>query len=192
MEQIEIDNIVLRCIINAQNIERNPLDFPKLLSATNPFTLFDDMTHEDVVDKILFKHKEKSEETIRGNLIECIAIEINNKIQAILRGRSIESTLRYVDYYQFVSGNGYDINYKHSTDYRATQYSSYMLDKVGVNSNDTRMTQLYNIFNNNNTIIFYFGNQIFNDSFIKRISNYNIYSFTFFSGSPHILTSARE
>ena len=93
MEQIEIDNIVLRCIINAQNIERNPLDFPKLLSATNPFTLFDDMTHEDVVDKILFKHKEKSEETIRGNLIECIAIEINNKIQGGFKSKEVDVDL---------------------------------------------------------------------------------------------------
>ena len=81
MEQIEIDNIILDCIINTQNIERDKLDFPKLLSATNPFILFDDMTPEDVVDKILSKHKEKSEESIRGTLRECVAIKINNRIQ---------------------------------------------------------------------------------------------------------------
>ena len=93
MEQIEIDNIVLRCIIDTQNIERKSLDFPKLLSATNPFTLFDDMTHEDVVDKILFRHKEKSEETIRGYLIECIAIQINNKVQGGFKSKEVDVDL---------------------------------------------------------------------------------------------------
>jgi hypothetical protein len=93
MEQIEIDDIVLRCIINIQNIERNDLDFPKLLSAANPFTLFDDMTYEDLVDKILFRHKEKSEETIRGTLIECIAIQINNKVQGGFKSKEIDVDL---------------------------------------------------------------------------------------------------
>ena len=93
MEQIEIDKIVLSCIINTQNIKRDTLDFPKLLSATNPFTLFDDMTNEDLVDKILRKHKEKSEETIRGTLIECIAIEINKKVQGGFKSKEIDVDL---------------------------------------------------------------------------------------------------
>jgi hypothetical protein len=93
MEQIEVDKIVLDCIINTQNIKRDELDFPKLLSATNPFTLFDDMIHEDVVDKILHKHKEKSEETIRGTLIECIAIEINKKIQGGFKSKEVDVDL---------------------------------------------------------------------------------------------------
>jgi hypothetical protein len=93
MEQIQIDNIFLDCIKNAQNIKRDKLDFPKLLSKTNPFTLFDDMTHEDVVDKILYKHKEKSEETIRGILMECVAIEINNKIQGGFKSKEVDVDL---------------------------------------------------------------------------------------------------
>jgi hypothetical protein len=93
MEQIEIDNIVLDCIVNTQNIERDALDFPKLLSATNPFTLFDDMTCKDVVDKILSKHKDKSEETIRGTLLECIAIKINNKIQGGFKSKEVDVDL---------------------------------------------------------------------------------------------------
>jgi hypothetical protein len=101
MEQIQIDSIFLDCIINTQNIERDELDFPKLLSKTNPFTLFDDMTHEDVVDKILFKHKEKSEETIRGNLIECVAIEINNKIQGGFKSKEVDVDLEVLSNFYY-------------------------------------------------------------------------------------------
>ena len=93
MGQIEIDNIFLDCIINTQNIERGELDFPKLLSATNPFTLFGYMRHGDVVDKILSKHKEKSEETIRGTLLECVAIKINNKIQGGFKSKEVDIDL---------------------------------------------------------------------------------------------------
>lgn len=93
IEQKEIDGIVLNCILNSQNIKRNKLEFPKLLSATNPYTLFDDMTCENVVDKILSKHKETSEETIRGNLLECISIEINSKIQGGFKSKEVDVDL---------------------------------------------------------------------------------------------------
>lgn len=93
MEQKVIDSIVLDCIVDTQNIKRGDLDFPKLLSATNPSILFDDMTHEDVVDKILYKHKEKSEETIRGTLLECVAIKINNKIQGGFKSKEVDVDL---------------------------------------------------------------------------------------------------
>lgn len=96
--------------------------------------------------------------------------KIYYKIQEMLRGRSIESTLRYVDYFQIASGNGYDMDYKQSPDYPANQNSSYMLDKVGFRGDKVGLTGLHIIHkgNDNNTIR-YFGNQIFNDSFLQRL-----------------------
>lgn len=81
MEQSIIDRIFLECISDTKKIERSSLDFPKLLLATNPFTIYDDMEPSEIVNKILDKHIEKSEETIAGILLECVAIKINNQIQ---------------------------------------------------------------------------------------------------------------
>jgi hypothetical protein len=112
--------------------------------------------------------------------------KIYNKIQDILRGRSIENTLRYVDYYQIASGIGYNMNYKHSDDYRANQYSSYMRGKVGFMGN-TDLTDLLTIYEGNNNdgndvnTIHYFGNQLFNNSFLKHltIEHYTLRSFSY-------------
>ena len=93
IEKKEINSIVLNCIQNTQNIKRNKLDFPKLLKKANPYTLFDDMSFEDVYDMISRKHKETSEETIRGNLLECVAIDINNKIQGGFKSKEVDVDL---------------------------------------------------------------------------------------------------
>jgi hypothetical protein len=93
IEQKEIDDIVFKCILNSKNIKREKLDFPKLLKAANPFTLFDDMSFEDVYDMITIKHKETSEETIRGNFLECVAININNKTQGGFKSKEVDVDL---------------------------------------------------------------------------------------------------
>ena len=112
--------------------------------------------------------------------------KINNKIQAILNSRSIESTLRYVDYYQIASGNNYNMNYKQSYDYPATQYSSYMRDKVGFRGDKVGLHIIYDGNNNDGndaSTIRYFGNQIFNDSFLQRLrrhdSGYTLLPFSY-------------
>lgn len=87
MEQELVDKIFSECISETKNIKRDSLDFPKLLSATNPFTLHDDMSVNDMVEKIINKHTEKSEETIRGYLLEAVAIKINNGIQGGIKSK---------------------------------------------------------------------------------------------------------
>jgi hypothetical protein len=87
VEQTLIDDIFLDCILNMQKIKRDDLNFPKLLSATNPFTLFDDMLIDEIVSKIISGHIERSEETIRGNLLESVAIKINNIIQGGIKSK---------------------------------------------------------------------------------------------------------
>jgi hypothetical protein len=93
MEQIELNKIFMECIKSFENVERDNLDFSKLLKSANPFTIFDDMTPDEVVDMVLFKHKETSEETIRGNLLECCAIKINNRIQGGIKSKVVDVDL---------------------------------------------------------------------------------------------------
>lgn len=81
MEQKEVDEIVSSCILKTQDIQRKELDIKKLVLATSPFSFFENFTVDVFLEQILKKHREKSEETIRGNLLECVAIEINNRIQ---------------------------------------------------------------------------------------------------------------
>lgn len=93
MQQVELNKIFSDCIKSFENVERDDLDFSKLLKSANPFTIFDDMTPDDVVDMVLSKHKETSEETIRGYLLECFAIEINNRAQGGIKSKVVDVDL---------------------------------------------------------------------------------------------------
>lgn len=93
MEQLELNKIFSDCIKSFENVDRDNLDFSKLLKSANPFTIFDDMTPYNVVDMVLSKHKETSEETIRGNLFESFAIEINKRIQGGIKSKVVDVDL---------------------------------------------------------------------------------------------------
>lgn len=99
------------------------------------------------------------------------------KIQDILRVMSKTTSLRYVDYSRIIFFNNYDMDYKQSDKYKANQFSSYMLEEVGnVNKRGIGATGLHIIYEGDNndgsdaSTIRYFGNQIFNDSFLQRLN----------------------
>jgi hypothetical protein len=92
--------------------------------------------------------------------------KIRNKIQDILNKGIVTKMWRYVDYSTIKFVDDYDMQYKPSEDYIARQYSTYMLNEVGFNSN-TRLTPLLLLYEGgvDNDNIRYFGNQIFNKDF---------------------------
>ena len=93
MIQTTYDCIVRECISEMQNIKRFPLDFPSLLSASNPFRFFSNMTMTQIVDSILERHKEKSEHTILGDLLERIAIKINFLVDGGRKSKEVDVDL---------------------------------------------------------------------------------------------------
>jgi flagellar motor protein MotB len=114
---------------------------------------------------------------------------IKDKIKAILIDMRKTTSLRYVDYSQFKFIDNYKMTYKQSNEYPAHQYSQYMLREVRVEPQNTGATRLHIIYegNNNDGNIRYFGNQIFNDSFLGYLvrqgqgqgQRYNAHSFTY-------------
>lgn len=93
MEQQVINSIVSDCISERKNIVREPLDFPTLLLCSNPFRFSGDMTVEQIVDLILERHKEKSEHTILGDLLERIAICMNHIVDGGIKSKEVDVDL---------------------------------------------------------------------------------------------------
>ena len=104
--------------------------------------------------------------------------EIKVRIENILNNMSKDRLYRYVDYSQIRFVDNYDMDYKPSSDYHVRQYSSYMLSRAGDNvKKNTKITNLHIIYivdNDDDGGIRYFGNQIFNKTFLDWLDNGNV------------------
>lgn len=93
MNQEVIDCIVSETISEKRNIKRVPLDFPSLLLVSNPFRFRKDMNFEELVELVLERHKEKSEHTILGDLLESVAIKMNYLIYGGIKSKEVDVDL---------------------------------------------------------------------------------------------------
>ncbi len=78
MEQNVINIIVEECLTNLESVKRKKINLPELLGKCNPYPMVVNCkTPEDIVDFILQRHQQTSEQTIWGNFLESIAVKIS-------------------------------------------------------------------------------------------------------------------
>lgn len=77
MLQDIIDKIVIDSLDNLKSVNRKEISFPKLLSKANPYELAVRCnTVQELIDFVMTSHKQTSSQTIWGNYLELIALQI--------------------------------------------------------------------------------------------------------------------
>ena len=97
MNQEQINNIVIESLNDIRSVKRKKINFPKLLSKVNPYSLATScITADNIVDYVLLKHKQTSSETIWGNYLELIALKISTQTLNAFKSKESCTDLEWV------------------------------------------------------------------------------------------------